>query len=322
EEKAQRGISTIQPARAKPNSHCSVQLTGNADAQFSLGQYHYSQGNHETALRYFSSAEGGGSAQASYQLGVMFYDGVDAPQNPKRGFQHMLKAAQSGNSVGAGAQYNIGRAFYQGYGVAQSDEEAERWWLKAGEGRRSVEGGEGEKEEEQGGEWESVVRAQNTLGMFYSRQETQDLGKSLHWHSCAAENGHLESMAAAGLMRLNGRGCPRDVTAGLQLLKNAAAGGSLYAAGLLALHYFTSKLFSKSTETALSVCELQSDAGSLSVLERKGMSLACFTLARSLQLGQAVSQDLDKAIQYFTKAKGYDKDTVAELHTQVIHGLL
>ena len=25
----------------------------------------------------------------------------------------MLKAAQSGNSVGAGAQYNIGRAFYQ-----------------------------------------------------------------------------------------------------------------------------------------------------------------------------------------------------------------
>ena len=125
-------------------------------------------------------------------------------------------------------------------------------------------------------------------------------------------------------MRLNGRGCPRDVTAGLQLLKNAAAGGSLYAAGLLALHYFTSKLFSKSTETALryigmitpvvsrnkaltkcSVCELQSDADSLSVLERKGMSLACFTLARSLQLGQAVSQDLDKAIQYFTKVTGF-----------------
>ena len=49
----------------------------------------------------------------------------------------------------------------QGYGVRQSDEEAERWWLKAGEGRG-------------GG---SVVRAQNTLGMLYSRQETLDLGK-------------------------------------------------------------------------------------------------------------------------------------------------
>ena len=55
---------------------------GNADAQFSLGQYHYSRGNYETALTYFSSAEAGGSAQASYQLGVMFYDGLGAPQNP------------------------------------------------------------------------------------------------------------------------------------------------------------------------------------------------------------------------------------------------
>ena len=58
--------------------------------------------------------------------------------------------------------------------MGQSDEEAERWWLKAGEGKVLVEGEEGEEEE---GEWESVVRAQNTLGMFYSRRETLDLGK-------------------------------------------------------------------------------------------------------------------------------------------------
>lgn len=51
-----------------------------------------------------------------------------------------------------------------------------------------------------------------------------------------------------------------------------------------------------------SVCESASDdAGSLSVLERKGMALACFTLARCFQLGQAVTQDLDKAMEYFTK---------------------
>ena len=59
-----------------------VQRAGDADAQFSLGQYHYSGGDYETALRYFSSAEAGGSAQASYQLGVMFYDGLGASQNP------------------------------------------------------------------------------------------------------------------------------------------------------------------------------------------------------------------------------------------------
>lgn len=69
--------------------------------------------------------------------------------------------------------------------------------------------------------------------------------------------------------------------------------------------------------------------------------MACFTLARCLQLGQAITQDREQALQYYTKvrevadtrsvlhaflflfqAKDYDKDTVAELHTQVIHGLL
>ena len=67
--------------------------------------------------------------------------------------------------------------------MRQSDEEAERWWLKAGEGRGR--GGEEEEEQEgEGGKEEgSVVRAQNTLGMLYSRQETLDLGKvrTIYW---------------------------------------------------------------------------------------------------------------------------------------------
>ena len=68
--------------------------------------------------------------------------------------------------------YNI---ILQGHGVRQSDEEAERWWLRAGEGR-GVSGEEGEQGGGEGGR-ESMVRAQNTLGMFYSRQETLDLKK-------------------------------------------------------------------------------------------------------------------------------------------------
>ena len=71
----------------------------------------------------------------------------------------------------------------QGYGVRQSDEEAERWWTKAAE--VAAEREEEREEEEEGDEREeemegSVVRAQNTLGMFYSRQETMNLGKVRH----------------------------------------------------------------------------------------------------------------------------------------------
>ena len=69
--------------------------TGIADAQFSIGQYHFSQGSYEKALQYFRSAEAGGSAQACYQLGVMYYDGLGVPQGPvcelTISFQEVLK---------------------------------------------------------------------------------------------------------------------------------------------------------------------------------------------------------------------------------------
>lgn len=60
--------------------------------------------------------------------------------------------------------------------MQQSDKEAERWWVRAGEGREQR--GEGESEQEEGEE-DSVVRAQNTLGMFYSQQETLNMKKVL-----------------------------------------------------------------------------------------------------------------------------------------------
>lgn len=46
--------------------------------------------------------------------------------------------------------------YIQGFGVQQSDSEAEVWWSRAGSH----------------GNQPSSVRAQSTLGMFYSRQET------------------------------------------------------------------------------------------------------------------------------------------------------
>lgn len=59
-----------------------VKLSGSAEAQFSLGQYHFSQQNYAEALRYFEMAEKGGSTQARYQLGVMYYDGLGVKENP------------------------------------------------------------------------------------------------------------------------------------------------------------------------------------------------------------------------------------------------
>ena len=52
------------------------------------------------------------------------------------------------------AQYNLGRAYFQGYGVPQSDVEAENLWILAAKD----------------GDPSGSVKAQSTLGMFYSRE--------------------------------------------------------------------------------------------------------------------------------------------------------
>ena len=55
-----------------------------------MGQYHFSCQDYNKALKYFEKAAGvsekgasvGGSSQAKYQLGVMYYDGLGVEENP------------------------------------------------------------------------------------------------------------------------------------------------------------------------------------------------------------------------------------------------
>ena len=67
-----------------------------------------------------------------------------------------------------------------------------------------------------------------------------------HWFSL-----HFTFVSAAvGMMYLQGQGCMRDDEKGLWWLKKSSEGGCVYATGLLAHHYYTTKLFSKAAETA------------------------------------------------------------------------
>lgn len=60
----------------------------------------------------------------------------------------------------------------------------------------------------------------------------------------------------------------------------------------------------------------------LSALDRKGVAVGCFVLARCLQLGQAVARNEQKAHEYYAKATRFDKQVVAELHDKLTHGQL
>ena len=56
-----------------------------------------------------------------------------------------------------------------------------RWWLRAADD----------------GNPKASVKAQTTLGMFYSREESLNLKQAFFWHSEACGNGSLESQGDA-----------------------------------------------------------------------------------------------------------------------------
>ena len=151
---------------------------GVVEAQFALGQYFFEKGQYRDASQQFELAAHRGNMQARYQLGGMFYDGKGVEEDSvsggvrplfppvsftrsgqSKGFHFMMEVVENARHGDAhlvpSAQYNIGRAFFQGFGVRQSDEEAVKWWTRSAEQGKDP----------------GSVRAQNTLGMYYARNE-------------------------------------------------------------------------------------------------------------------------------------------------------
>ena len=69
-----------------------------------------------------------GDADAQFNLGVMYYQGLGVEQDFKEVVKWYQKAADQGDVE---AQYNLGVMYYQGLGVEQDFKEAVKWYQKA-----------------------------------------------------------------------------------------------------------------------------------------------------------------------------------------------
>ena len=286
-------------------------------AQFSLGQILYNHGEMEKAVGYFKHAAAAGHGQALYQLAVMYYDGVGVEPDPSKGFTLMLQLAKSTQPTDKhlipAAQFNLGRALFQGIGVKKSDEEAAKWWSLATNSDKDP----------------AAIRSMNTMALLHSRPEHLNKDKAFYWHTQAAERGHPESMAALGLLYLEGDSCKQDKEASLKWLKKSAETGSIYGTGLLSYYYYCNKMYSKAVETAQKICELEAtpasladSSGELLCLVTRGICTAYFIKARCMHLGQGVPQDEKEAGIWYERAKITDKIVTAELHDELMQGRL
>ncbi|XP_004579064.3 LRP2-binding protein isoform X1 [Ochotona princeps] len=287
---------------------------GDVLAYFLRGQLYFEEGWYEEALEQFEEIQEK-DHQATYQLGVMYYDGLGTTANAEKGVAYMRRVLDSpcprARHLRFAAAYNLGRAYYEGQGVRRSEEEAERLWLLAADN----------------GNPKASVKAQSILGLYYSTKDPKELEKAFYWHSEACGNGSLESQGALGLMYFYGQGIRQDTDAALYCLREAAERGNVYAQGNLVEYYYKMKFFTKCVAFSKRIADydevhdvpmIAQVTDCLPEFISKGMAMASFYHARCLQLGLGVTKDEEAAKHYYTKACRLNPELADELYSLLI----
>ena len=99
-------------------------LTAPAWAGFDEGLAAYQRGDYATAVREWRPLAEQGVADAQYNLGVMYGEGLGVPQDYAKAVGWWRKAAEQGHAT---AQYNLGVAYHNGEGVPQNYAQAHMW---------------------------------------------------------------------------------------------------------------------------------------------------------------------------------------------------
>ena len=100
-------------------------LTAPAWAGFDEGTAAFDRGDYATALREWRPLAKQGVADAQYNLGVMYGEGLGVPQDYAKAVGWWRKAAEQGHAT---AQYNLGVAYHNGEGVPQNYAQAHMWY--------------------------------------------------------------------------------------------------------------------------------------------------------------------------------------------------
>ena len=175
--------SRISPDSSLPAQIKEIEtsaLAGSAEAQHDLAAIYVAghggvTQNFERASLWFEEAAHNGIANARYNLGVLYHQGIGVPQNTETAFDWYKTAAALGHPE---AQYNLGIAYIEGIGVPYNPQNAAIYFENAAGG--------------------GVMEAAYNLGLIYENGllgQTQP-DTALMWYKRAADQGSPEAKAA------------------------------------------------------------------------------------------------------------------------------
>ena len=101
---------------------------GNPEAQFQLALTYSKQvPNYKLAAYWYKQAARQGMANAQYNLGHFYLQGMGVRQNTNETIKWWQQAAHQNYSP---AQHNLGTAYFEGIGVEKNNDLAEQWFLR------------------------------------------------------------------------------------------------------------------------------------------------------------------------------------------------
>jgi TPR repeat protein len=158
-----------------------------------------------------------GEPEAQFNLGMIYYRGVEMPRDFAEVVKWWRKAAEQGHSD---AQLGLGFVYQDGTGVQQDYVEGLRWFrLSAAQGNSY---------------------AQANLGVAYwiGERVPQDFAEAVKWFLKAAEQGHVEAqLVLGGKAYARGIGVSQNRGEAMKWLHMAAEQGYSYAQAALAIAY-------------------------------------------------------------------------------------
>ncbi len=180
---AEAPVSATKGDQNLPDSFKNLEtqaISGNAEAQHDLAVV-YTAGrpdvpqNFERAAYWFTKASNQGIANARYNLGVLYHQGLGVEQNLGKAIDWYKQAAQLGHSE---AQYNLGIAYIEGIGVNYDPKRAAEYFESAAAG--------------------GVPEAAFNLGLIFENGLTGEAqpNEAILWYKTASDLGNADAKNA------------------------------------------------------------------------------------------------------------------------------
>lgn len=169
------------------------------------GMAAFARNDYQTALSEWRPLAESGQAEAQFNLGVLYDEGLGVKQDQTQAAHWYRRAAEQGH---AQAQYNLAVLYANGLGLTQDYAEAAHWYRKAA--------------------LQDLREAQFNLGILYENGfgVQQNYAEAAHWYRRAAEQAYIAAQNNLGVLYATGQGTPQNPAMAYAWYEVAAARGN------------------------------------------------------------------------------------------------